>query len=219
MFFLFSPLCSLSSSLCSPCVLCFLMFFVFSMVFFLSSLVFFFDVFLNVLCVFSLVFFGASIFLVLCFVSLVFFCSSAFFVFSLVFFFVLSLALESTDRRKHELKGRKQAGNNKEHENTKEPRENRLPDPTAVPSAGSFSETSSQILPAFLKVRVGVGVKMPRVPAVNISENKKAQKRTSGTCRHREQTCERGPDMEVDWKGKSTSVRVGLSGRSDRGAT
>ena len=28
-----------------------------------------------------------------------------------------------------------------------------------------------------------------------------------------------GPDMEVDWKGKSTSVCVGLSGsRSDRGA-
>ena len=28
------------------------------------------------------------------------------------------------------------------------------------------------------------------------------------------------PDMEVDWKGKSTSVCVGLSGsRSDRGAT
>ena len=32
--------------------------------------------------------------------------------------------------------------------------------------------------------------------------------------------CEMGPDMEVDWKGKSTSVCVGLSGsRSDRGAT
>ena len=31
--------------------------------------------------------------------------------------------------------------------------------------------------------------------------------------------CEMGPDMEVDWKGKSTSVCVGLSGsRSDRGA-
>ena len=32
--------------------------------------------------------------------------------------------------------------------------------------------------------------------------------------------CEMGPDMEVDWKGKSTSVCGGLSGsRSDRGAT
>ena len=31
--------------------------------------------------------------------------------------------------------------------------------------------------------------------------------------------CEMGPDMGVDWKGKSTSVCVGLSGsRSDRGA-
>ena len=31
--------------------------------------------------------------------------------------------------------------------------------------------------------------------------------------------CEMGPDMEVDWKGKSTSACVGLSGsRSDRGA-
>ena len=32
--------------------------------------------------------------------------------------------------------------------------------------------------------------------------------------------CEMDPDMEVDWKGKSTSVCVGLSGsRSDRRAT
>ena len=32
--------------------------------------------------------------------------------------------------------------------------------------------------------------------------------------------CEMGPDMEVDWKGKSTSVCVGLPrSRSDRGAT
>ena len=31
--------------------------------------------------------------------------------------------------------------------------------------------------------------------------------------------CERGPDMEIDWKDKSTSVCVGLSGsRSDKSA-
>ena len=51
---------------------------------------------------------------------------------------------------------------------------------------------------------------------VNSARRKRVEVSETESDRH---ACEMGPDMEVDWKGKTTSVCVGLSGsRFDKGA-